>query len=208
MEVFDKFNAIPQYCFNCYKVLFEPRTVVELFKLMVLFEKLKLPNDNSRKCMVEAREQVAGSYKGLIYCRGLDEAKKILEIVGKAVSKEVSKKIPSTIKHGCSEFGMAYPEYLKIDKDKSTMKYKKEWQEYEDLVDQELIINNRLTISDTYNQPGYTEQDAQVMLAWLKYAATIGDLSYLKISDSTLKPFKRLKRPAPFHAAGKSKINQ
>lgn len=208
MKVFNKFNAIPKYCFNCYKVYLEPRTVVELFKLMVVFEKLKLPNDNTRKCIVETREEVSGFYKGFIYCRGLDEGKEILKIVQKVVSKDISKKIPATLKKGCSEYGLAYPEYAQIGKGKATMEYKKEWQEYENLVDQDLVINTRPTASDTHNRPGYSEQDAQIMLAWLKYAAMIGDLSYLKISDRTLQPFQNMKRPTPFHIPGLSKKNQ
>ena len=81
MSVFINFNIIPKYCFSCYKVLVEPRTVVELFKLMVLFEKLKLPNDNTRKCMVEDREEVSGTYKGFVYCTGIEEGKEILIIL-------------------------------------------------------------------------------------------------------------------------------
>ena len=36
------------------------------------------------------------------------------------------------------------------------------------------------------------------MLTGLIYAATIGDESYLKISDKTLEPYPNLKRPFPF----------
>ena len=42
MAVFQRFKAIPRYCFDCYKISIEPRTVIELFKLMVFFEKLEL----------------------------------------------------------------------------------------------------------------------------------------------------------------------
>lgn len=205
MQVFNKFNAIPKYCFNCYKVFFEPRTVVELFKLMVVFEKLKLQNDNTRKCIVETRDQVSGSYKGFIYCRGLDEGKEILKKVQKVVSKEISKKMPVTLKRGCSEYGIAYPEYARIEQGQATMEYKNDWQKYEDLVDQDLVLDTQINTNKTYNHPGYSEQDAQIMLAWLKYAATIGDLSYLKISDCTLTPFQNMKRPSPFHKVGTSK---
>lgn len=207
MQVFNEFNVIPKYCFNCYKVYIEPRTVVELFKLMVVFERLKLSNDNTRKCIVETREEVSGSYKGFIYCRGLEEGKEILKKVQKVVSKEISKRIPVTLKKGCSEYGLAYPEYAQIEKGKA-MEYRKEWQEYENRIDQDLLINTRPTATDTHNHPGYTEQDAQIMLAWLKYAAMIGDESYLKISGRTLQPFRNMKRPTPFYLPGSSKKNQ
>lgn len=195
LSIFNQFNIIPKYCFNCYKVYFEPRTVVELFKLMVVFEKLKLPNDNTRKCIVETREQISGSYKGFIYCRGLKEGKKILKIVQKIVREEISKHIPISLKRGCSEYALSYPEYAKIEKGGAPIKYIEKWQECEDLHDKDNSINKKSPESDTYNSPGYTLFDAKIMLAWLKYAATIGDLSYVKISGVKLQPFVGLNRP-------------
>ena len=198
LSVFNKFNIIPKYCFNCYKVLFEPRTVVELFKLMVVFEQLELPKDNTRKCIVETRPQIPGAYKAFIYCRGIEEGREILKMVRKVVLMEISRNIPATVKRGCSEYPLAYPEYAQIGQGKTAMSYKEEWQEYEDLADINLVVNTQLSASDTHNRPGYTGQDALIMLAWLKYAATIGDLSYLKISDGVLKPFLNMIRPSPF----------
>jgi len=165
---------------------------------MVVFEKLKLPKDNTRKCIVETREQVSGAYKGFIYCRGIEEGEEILKIVKKVLSEEISKIIPVTLKRGCSEYPLVYPEYAQIGHPMTAMEYKEEWQEYEDLFDRDLLVNTRLTASDTHNRPGYTLQDAQIMLAWLKYAATIGDISYLKISGLVLQPFSNIKRPSPF----------
>jgi hypothetical protein len=167
---------------------------------MVVFEKLVLPNDNTRKCIIETREQVSGTYKGFIYCRGIEEGNEILKIVQKVISEEVSKKIPVTIKRGCSEYPVAYPEFAQVGQGTIAMKYKEEWQEYEDLADRELVVNTQSSESDTYNHPSYTLQDAKIMLSWLIYAATIGDVSYLKISGMTLQPFQKLKRPSPFHA--------
>lgn len=201
-QVFSKYNIIPKYCFNCYKVLIEPHTIVELFKLMVIFEKLKLPKDNTRKCTVETREQVSGAYKGFIYCRGTTEATEISKFIKKVISEEISSTIPVTLKRGCTEYAIAYPEYAQVEQNSKTMWYKDEWHEYEELFDKDMGVNARLPTNESYNRPGYTLQDAQIVLAWLRYAATIGDLSYLKITDSPLqpfqKPFQNLKRP-PFH---------
>lgn len=196
--VFDKFNIIPKYCFDCYKVSVEARNVVELFKLMVVFEELELPDDNSRKCLVEVREQVSGAYKGLIACRGIEEGEKILELVKKAVFERISQKLRVSIKRGCSEYALAYPEYAPVRRGGGMMEYKEEWQECEDLADKELDIM-RAPVNPTFNKPTYTPQDVRVMFAWLKYAATIGDPSYLKIWGSVLAPFTDFKRP-PFEA--------
>ncbi len=91
---------------------------------MVYFEKLELANDNTRKCMVELRTQVAGAYKGFIYCRGIKEAKQIVNMIEKPIAEAISKKIPITIKRGCSEYALAYPEYAQIEEGKKTMVYR------------------------------------------------------------------------------------
>ena len=198
LTIFDKYNIIPKYCFDCYKVSIEPRTVVELFKLMVVFEKLKLPNDNTRKCMVEGRENIQGAYKGLIYCRGMKEGEETLRLIRKKVADDISRNVPIMLKRGCSEYALTYPEYAKIKKGDTIMEYKENWQEREELADKMLAGNLPPSVNDAHNNsPTYTIQDAGTMLSWLRYAATIGDKSYLKISDRELPPFPNLKRP-PF----------
>jgi hypothetical protein len=172
---------------------------VELFKLMMVFDKLELPNDNTRKCLVETREQVSGAYKGLIVCRDVEEGMTILKLVQNVISEKISKEIQVAIRRGCSEYGLAYPEYAQIGQGMATMEYKEQWQEYEDLADKELVINTQPPVSDTYNHPAYTPREVRVMFAWLKYAATIGDLSYLKIWGSVLQPFSDVERPSLFH---------
>jgi hypothetical protein len=168
---------------------------VELFKLMVVFERLKLKKDNTRKCIVETREEVSGAYKGFVYCRGIEEGNEILNLIKKIMFNEVSEKIPITLKRGCSEYAIAYPEYA-IDQG---MEYKEDWQEYEVLADKNLVVNTQFSEKDSHNQLAYTLHDAHIMFAWLKYAATIGDLSYLKISGCPLPSFADLKRPDLFH---------
>ena len=56
--IFNKFNIIPKFCFSCYKVQIEPRTILELIKLMVIFDRIKLDENNIRKCMIELRPDV------------------------------------------------------------------------------------------------------------------------------------------------------
>ena len=68
MSIFDQHNVIPRFCFGCYKVQVEPRTIFELVKLLMIFDQLKLEDNNTRKCMIEMRPEIPGFYKGLIYC--------------------------------------------------------------------------------------------------------------------------------------------
>ena len=186
--VFDTFKAIPEYCFGCFKVSIEPRTVVELFKLMLVFDRLELPNDNTRKCHVEVRPEIPGAYKGLIYCRNLDEGTEILKVVKTIVGEKISDKIPVSVKRGCSEYKIAYPEYA--DFADNGMTYNEEWREHEAYTDKNLVRHIYPAEFDTHNHSGITLRDAVVMRSWLAYAAAIGDLSYLKI-------FKTVPRDVP-----------
>lgn len=195
MTIFTEFNVIPKFCFSCYKVSIEPRTVMELFKIMVFFENLKLPDDNCRKCMVECRDHVSGAYKGLIYCSSIKEGEEIKKWAQQIISNEISNKIQVTLKRGCSEYGLSYPEYAQMSPIIKPMEYKEEWQQYEKIVDKDFNFQPQPT---TFNHPSYNFNDAKVMLAWLRYAAAIGDESYLKISDESLIPLENVKRPSPF----------
>ena len=62
-RIFHEHNIIPKFCFGCFKVQIEPRTVVELIKLFLLFDWIALEANNSRKCIVELRDGVPGFIK-------------------------------------------------------------------------------------------------------------------------------------------------
>lgn len=193
MTVFKQFNAIPKYCFDCYKVEIAPRTVVELFKLLMVFEKIALPSDNSRKCMCEGRPDCSGTYKGFVYCRGLDDGKEMRKILKRVISHEISPQIPVVLKRGCSEFARSHPSYARIAPGQAKLEYKKKWRIHEDFVDQNVRfppVFQQVNVSGTY-----LPEEIYSLQYWLTYAATIGDVSYLIISGKTLEPSPQIKRP-------------
>lgn len=196
--IFKNFGAIPKYCFDCCKVLIEPRTVAELFKLLMVFEKFELPNDNTRKCMCESRDYCSGTYKGFVYCRGVEEAKQVYGIARKAVSDDIAPEVPVSLKRGCSEFELAHPGYARMQSGGVMMQYKKDWKVHEDFVDANAIFNSP-DVSDAGNTP-YGPSEVFAMRYWLSYAATIGDMSYLKVVGHTVPLIPQLKRP-PFTIA-------
>lgn len=205
LSVFKETKVIPEFCFDCYKVLITPRSVVELFKLLMVFEKIALPVDNTRKCMVECRNDCPGTYKGFIYCRGMEEGTEVRKIVRKVVSEEISPHVLVSLKRGCSEYAQVYPRYAQIKQGSGIMQYKKEWKIHEDTFDKE----HDLTLIASRSFPGvketlvplaeslaaYTQWEIFCMQFWLNYAATIGDTSYLAITAMTLPPIPNLKRP-------------
>lgn len=183
--VCDTFHVIPEHCFGCYKVTMELRTVMELFKLLLVFDKLQLPNNNTRKCIIEKRSGMSGAYKGFIYCKNLAEGREILNIVQTVVHETISEDIPVFIKRGCSEFQVAFPSYGLVTGNKQQpMTYNKKWRRHEDHIDKILIARSNDNPNDfTHDHVGLTVLDALVMRNWLEYAAKRGDSSYLDILD-------------------------
>ena len=183
-QVFNTFNVIPEYCFGCYKVQIGLRNVMELFKLYFVFDKLNLNNNNPRKCMLEMRSKVPGSYKGYIYCFGLSEANEIQKQLIDMLNKKINKNISITVKRGCSEYGIAYPQYKKINQNEDQlMKYNAEWRSKEKSIDDKLARRNQSKQRVLRkNLPGATVCDILIMRNWIGYAKIIGDLSYKKIA--------------------------
>jgi len=182
-KVFNKYNVIPEFCFGCFKVQVEPKNIIELFKLYFVFDNLNLKNNNSRKCMLELREKIAGIYKGYIYCSSLNEANKIRDEILLILKEKINNNISVKVKRGCSEFALSYPMYKNINKEKNElMNYKKEWKVKENIIDAELAKNNINTNISKQSLKGVSISDILVMRNWLSYAKTIGDSSYEKIS--------------------------
>ena len=196
-KIFNDFNVIPKNCFGCYKIIIEPKTVIDLVKTYILFDYIRLENNNIRKCMIELRPNIQGTYKSLIYCESLDEAELMFKNLKVIFDKIINENININIKRGCTEFAMAYPAYKDYKND--LMKYEENWKEKEDLIDKKFpnLINhklNRETIS------GITLNDILIIRNWLCYAKLMGDNSYKIISeDKFVSPFIEKKFSKKLH---------
>ena len=183
-KVFNDLNVIPKFCFNCFKIQIEPKNVLELFKLFLIFDELKLSKNNTRKCLVELRPNISGIYKGLIYCSGIEEAEEILKNITPTLKKFIDNNITIKIKRGCSEFAEKYKEYKEINKDSPNfMKYENEWKEKEKTFDINEIKNKKRKKKFKDSISGLTISDVLVMNNWLNYAKSINDLTYKDISE-------------------------
>ena len=78
-SIFKSHAIIPKFCFGCIKIQIDVSQVLDLVRLLLLFDKSDFLAQNIRKCMIEMRDGVTGSYKGLIYCRTLHEAEDIIK---------------------------------------------------------------------------------------------------------------------------------
>ena len=174
-RIFNKINVIPNFCFSCYKIQIEPKNVLELIKLFLIFDNIKLSNNNWRKCMIELRSNISGIYKGLIFCSSLDEAEKILDKINPMLMKHL--KYKSSIKRGCSEFYKSYPNYKSVDqKSKDFMEYPIKWKKME-LREKENLNHQKLVSS----LAGLSISDVLIINQWLNYANLIDDQSYNEI---------------------------
>ena len=179
-QIFNTFNVIPQFCFGCYKIQIDLKNVLELFKLYLVFDRIKLEKNNLRKCMIEIRSKVTGNYKGLIYCAGLSEAQKIEKYLNPIIKKTIGEDLSIIIKRGCTEFSVPYPKYKEIDE---SMTYNKEWLKKEKIIDDKIQKKNKYSskiIQETLE--GLSISDALIMKNWLFFAKSINDKSYKKFN--------------------------
>tara|TARA_B100001250_G_C19806036_1_gene793329 strand:+ start:167 stop:1483 length:1317 start_codon:yes stop_codon:yes gene_type:complete len=182
-KVFKKFNIIPKFCFSCYKVQINLKSVIDLIKLYFVFDKINLENNNTRKCAIELRDKVKGNYKGYIYCSELIEAMKIKEELNKILINEKLNNFKIEIKHGCTEYYNSYPKFKKINfEGEQEFNYNEHWYKQENIIDKLEPIrseeNKKILIQSS---KGINLSDILIIKNWINYAYIIGDHSYKKI---------------------------
>jgi hypothetical protein len=183
MELFKSEGVIPQICHECYKVQILPLDLTTLFQVYVILHGLELPRDNCRKCMVEVREEVPYPYKGYIYCQSEDEANNCLEAVERALRSSGISNVISGISHGCSEYGLRYPDW-KYSKNGSHRLFERPepWNASES----EFFATTQDWPSPPphFNKDGVTVCDIFVFNTWVNYAEIIGDDSWKTFHES------------------------
>ena len=178
-KIFNNFNVIPEFCFSCFKVTVQAKTVLELFKLYFVFDRLDLKLKNSRKLMIESRKDVSGNYKGFIYCSSVEEGENIKNKLKSILIKNVGNDCSISLKRGCSEFALKYPLYKKASKDASEMMlYNKSWKKKEEIIDNKIWNKNSKKGIINHSLTGSTLRDILVMRNWILYARKIGDNSF------------------------------
>ena len=180
-RIFNKFNVIPKFCFGCFKVTVQTETVLDLLKLYFVFDKLYLGLQNTRKLMIEKREDVSGNYKGFIYCSSVEEGENIKNKLKSILIKNLGTDCSISLKRGCSEFAVKYTSYIKASvNENEMMPFDETWKSLEE------IIDNRTWNTDSKkgithpSLTGFALRDILVMRNWLLYANKIGDNSFVE----------------------------
>ena len=176
ISIFNKHGIIPEFCFGCYKVQVEPRSIMELIKLYFVFDQLELDENNSRKCLIELRPEISGFYKGLIYCSGLKQANQIAEHLDKVIKQSIGSGLPSRVKRGCSEYPIAFPNYKEINNSgPQLMNYNEDWRVIETDHDSKKLMPAKENIIPSLS--GFNLNDVLIIRKWIDYARGIGDPS-------------------------------
>ena len=188
--IFNQEKIIPEFCFSCYKVQVEVDSIIELIKLYLVFNTLELENNNTRKCIIELRNNISGFYKGLIYCLGLTEALEISERLNLNLQNNIRVDLISKVKRGCSEYPLEFPEYEKINiSGNQPMSYDKKWRSIEKKIDE----GNKDWGKAKKSIEGFNLNDFLIMRNWIAYAQKIEDQSVNKITNEQIKTPKSLK---------------
>ena len=184
-KIFNSKNIISEFCFGCFKVQVEVIDLFSLIRLTRLFYDLDFEEDLTRKTMVEMRPDISGYYKGLLYCRGLEQARKIKKSLDIYLKNIFNDEITSQIKRGCSEFPIKFPEYGKITNDRTTaMNYPSEWKPLEDNFDQNSPIMPKESIMPSISE--FCLSDFYIIQKWIDYAKGLGDPSCELFKSQTI----------------------
>ena len=204
--VFNQHKIIPEFCFGCYKVQVEVDSIIELIKLFLVFNQLKLKNNNTRKSIIELRPNISGFYKGLIYCLSLTEALEISKTLNFHTQNNIRIDLMSKVKRGCSEYPLEFPQYkeIRISGDQP-MNYNEDWK----IIEKEIDKGNKDWGKSSKSIEGFNLNDFLVMRNWIAYAQKINDDSVTKITNEQIegpKSFKHLNRDFHSKQTSKTKI--
>jgi len=161
--------------------MIELNCVLELFKLLMVFDDIELPWDNTRKCMVDPRPGTSVRFKGFIYCRTLEQANEILPAVRETIASKISKDISVEVKRGCTEYAQKYPKYAEISADKENFKYRKNWGFYEQFADKYWVIEDNIDFDPEHSNAD-PMRELFALQYWLRTAVGLGDKSYLVLT--------------------------
>jgi len=196
--IFNEHKIIPEFCFGCYKVQIEVGSIIELIKLFLVFNNLKLENNNTRKSLIETRPNISGFYKGLIYCLDLNEALEISKELNIHIQNHIRTNLISKVKRGCSEYPLVFPKYKEIKlSGNQPMNYNDNWKS----IEKEFDKDNKNWGKSSKSIEGFNLNDFLIMRNWIAYAQTIRDESVNKITNEQIKKPKFLQNlNREFHA--------
>ena len=121
-KIFFKYNSIPKYCFECFKVVIESKNIYDLLKLSLLFDQITFFSNFNRKNMIDKKSK-NDVFKSIIYCTSLEQVLEVEKKTEKILNKYFKNNFLVKSKRGCHEYEVKYPEYTKISENKTQLMY-------------------------------------------------------------------------------------
>ena len=166
--IFFKYNSIPKYCFECYKVVIESKNLYDLLKMSLIFDQLHFFQNFNRKNMIDKKYE-KDVFKSIIYCSSLEEVFEVEKKTKNILKKYFEDNFLIESKRGCHEYAFKYPDYKKIYNKKSEMmSFPSEWLDNEKKYDLENSIDgveNKSVAHDT--KKGISLNNFLVMNNWI-----------------------------------------
>lgn len=184
-KVFEVSKIISNSCFKCFKIQVEVKSLLDLIRLSSLFYAMDFKDDLTTKCLIEVRHNIPGSYKGLIYCDGINQAQDVQKQLNVHL-KIIEPHLTGKIKRGCSEFPLIFPKYGDIDGSESDwMKYPSKWQIVEDEFDQNYSDKVKSFVTPSLRE--FCLNDCLIIQKWIDYAKGCNDPTAELFGDIEIK---------------------
>tara|TARA_Y100001970_G_scaffold445_1_gene528 strand:+ start:9115 stop:10248 length:1134 start_codon:yes stop_codon:yes gene_type:complete len=136
-SIYLKYNTIPKFCFECFKVVIESENFYDLLKVSILFDEIPFFSNFNRKNMIDKKSK-KDIFKSIIYCTSLEQVLDTEKKTKKILNKYFENNFFIKSKRGCHEYEVNYPQYTKISDNKSElMVFPDKWLENEKKFDEE-----------------------------------------------------------------------
>ena len=185
IKIFNQKDIIPEFCFGCFKVQVEVNDLFSLIRLTKIFYDLNTKEDLTRKTMIEMRPDISGFYKGLFYCRGLEQAHNLKQTLDIELHRKFGEDFVSHIKRGCSEYPFKFPDYGEFINQKTVlMDYPPEWKEKEREFDKDSPIKPKGNLIPSASE--FCLSDFYIIQKWIDYAKGLDDPACKWLEDKPI----------------------
>lgn len=165
---FQRFGLLPSFCrFCCWKVVFKPKCVVDLFEMEKVLEKMNLPS----KLGMDVRDYSPGPWAGFIYNNSLKEGRQTLQALHERMCEHFGEDhdVDAFLKRGCTE-----------------MEYKLPSDQWDDVSEQAVELERMLDEMFVKHEASAQQSDwvkQTLRNRWVKYALNIGDPTWRQLVD-------------------------
>jgi len=176
-SAFDSFfrahRAIAKRCHSCYKIHLVAKSLDELLMLHFFMKTVKLESSNTRKCVVELRQNQNNLYKGIIHCSAIDEAKQTAKEILLQCQKRTSLTPDIIILRGCPHFREQYPDYGGINALAGAQEGPMQREEWANKEAQFFNQKNSTPINETTSE--FNLGELLIIKNWISYAKALGN---------------------------------